>query len=54
MNKTNPKADGYFKNAKQWQAEFKELRKIVLDCPLTEEMKWGHPCYTLEKSNISF
>ena len=52
MNKTNPKADGYFKNAKQWQAEFKELRKIVLDCPLTEEMKWGHPCYTFEKSNI--
>ena len=29
-----------------------KLRKIVLDCPLTEELKWGCPCYTFQKSNI--
>jgi uncharacterized protein YdeI (YjbR/CyaY-like superfamily) len=50
----NPKVDGYFKKAKKWQEEFKTLRTIILDCqpPLTEELKWGHPCYTLENANI--
>jgi uncharacterized protein YdeI (YjbR/CyaY-like superfamily) len=52
MSTMNPKVDFYFEKAKQWQAEFKKLRKIVLDRQLTEELKWGHPCYTLEKSNI--
>jgi uncharacterized protein YdeI (YjbR/CyaY-like superfamily) len=37
---------------KKWQREFAELRKIVLDCDLTEEMKWGWPCFTLEKKNV--
>jgi uncharacterized protein YdeI (YjbR/CyaY-like superfamily) len=52
MNKTNPKVDFFFDKAKKWQEEFKELRTIILDCELTEELKWGKPCYTFQKSNI--
>jgi uncharacterized protein YdeI (YjbR/CyaY-like superfamily) len=52
MNKMNPKVEFYFKKAKKWQEEIKKLRTIVLDCPLTEELKWGSPCYTVDKSNI--
>jgi uncharacterized protein YdeI (YjbR/CyaY-like superfamily) len=52
MKKTNPKVDFFFTRAKQWQKEFEKLRTIILDCGLTEELKWGNPCYTLEKSNI--
>lgn len=52
MNSTNPKVDWYFNNAEKWQAEIKKLRTIMLDCPLTEELKWGVPCYTFEQSNI--
>lgn len=48
----NPKVDFYFKKEKKWQEEIKKLRAIVLDCQLTEELKWGVPCYTFEKSNI--
>ena len=48
----NPKVDFYFNKAKQWQEEFEKLRMIVLDCGLTEELKWGCPCYTFEKRNI--
>jgi uncharacterized protein YdeI (YjbR/CyaY-like superfamily) len=50
--KTNPKVDWYFDQAKKWREEFKKLRTIVLDCGLTEELKWGCPCYTFEKRNI--
>ena len=50
--KTNPKVDAYVDRAKTWHAEIKKLRRIVLDCGLTEELKWGVPCYTFEKSNI--
>lgn len=49
---TNSKVDFYFTKGKKWQEEIKKLRMIVLDCGLTEELKWGVPCYTLEKSNI--
>jgi uncharacterized protein YdeI (YjbR/CyaY-like superfamily) len=49
--KRNPKV-GYLRKAKKWQEEFEKLRMIVLECGLTEEMKWGHPCYTFEKSNV--
>src|SRR5450631_1348287 len=52
MNKMNPKVDFYFIKAKKWQKELKKLRMIVLDCQLTEELKWGVPCYTFGKSNI--
>ena len=53
MNKLNPEVDGYLKKAKKWQEEFKTLRRISLDCGLTEELKWGKPCYTFQKSNIA-
>jgi uncharacterized protein YdeI (YjbR/CyaY-like superfamily) len=52
MNNTNPKVDFYFTNEKKWQEEIKKLRSIVLDCQLTEELKWGVPCYTFQKSNV--
>lgn len=48
----NPKVDFFFEKAKKWQKEFEKLRTIILDCGLTEELKWGHPCYTLNKSNV--
>ena len=52
MNKTNPKVDFFFRNSDKWQKEMEKLRKIVLDCDLTEELKWGVPCYTFQNSNI--
>jgi len=48
----NPKVDFYFNKAKNWQEEIRKLRMIVLDCGLTEELKWGVPCYTFQKTNI--
>ncbi|MHB1179447.1 MAG: DUF1801 domain-containing protein [Daejeonella sp.] len=42
----NPKVDFYFSKAKKWGKELEQLRMIVLDCGLTEELKWGVPCYT--------
>jgi uncharacterized protein YdeI (YjbR/CyaY-like superfamily) len=52
MNRTNPKVDFYFKKAKKWQEEFNQLRKIILGCGLTEELKWGQPCYAFQNRNI--
>jgi len=54
MTKTNmnPKLDFFFNKTQPWQEELKRLREIVLDCPLTEELKWGQPCYTSEGKNI--
>src|SRR5882672_10524148 len=52
MNRMNPKVDFYFNKAKKWQEELGQLRTIVLDCGLTEELKWGCPCYTFQKRNI--
>ncbi|MGZ5220307.1 MAG: YdeI/OmpD-associated family protein [Chitinophagaceae bacterium] len=48
----NPKVDFYFRKAKSWQKELERLRMIVLDCGLTEELKWGVPCYTFQNRNI--
>ncbi len=48
----NPKVDFFFNKAQKWQEAFKELRTIALDCDLTEDLKWGCPCYTLENRNI--
>ena len=48
----DPKVDAFIDRARQWQEEFRELRSIVLDCPLTEELKWGVPCYSFDKKNI--
>ncbi|MGB7436037.1 MAG: YdeI family protein [Candidatus Acidiferrum sp.] len=48
----NPKVDGFLRKPKKWQQEFKKLRTILLDSELTEEMKWGTPCYTFQNRNI--
>ena len=48
----NPKVEFYFKKAGKWQKEVEVLRTITLDCGLIEELKWGVPCYTFQKSNI--
>lgn len=48
----NPKVDFYFSDARQWQKELAQLRVLLLDCGLTEELKWGKPCYSYEGSNI--
>lgn len=50
--RTNPKVDDFLSKSEKWKKEYAELRNIVLDCELTEEFKWMHPCYTLEKKNI--
>jgi uncharacterized protein YdeI (YjbR/CyaY-like superfamily) len=54
MNKTNPKVDGYLRKSKEWQEELQKLRTIILDCQLTEEVKWRVPCYTFQGSNVLF
>lgn len=51
-NKPNPKVDFFFNKAEQWKEEFGKLREIILACGLTEELKWGVPCYIFEKKNI--
>jgi len=48
MNRMNPKVDAYLSKAKKWQEELEKLRMIILDCLLTEELKWGAPCYTFQ------
>ena len=58
MNSMNPKVDVFLSKAKKWQKELEKLRMIILDCGLTEELKWGQPCYTFpatagrQKSNV--
>jgi len=51
MNR-NPKVDAVLRQTSKWREEFETLRTIVLDCGLTEELKWYQPCYTLENKNI--
>ena len=48
----NPKADWFFSKETKWQEAYSELRMLILDCGLTEELKWGCPCYTVGNSNI--
>jgi len=48
----NPKVDEFLSKAKQWKEEYEKLREIVLDCQLTEDFKWMHPCYTVGKKNV--
>ena len=48
----NPKVDFFFNKASKWQEEYEKMRIIALDCGLTEELKWGCPCYTCNKTNI--
>jgi len=52
LSSMNPKVEFFFSKAKKWQEEFEKLRMIVLDCDLSEELKWGCPCYTFQKGNI--
>ncbi|MFC5625612.1 YdeI/OmpD-associated family protein [Algoriphagus winogradskyi] len=48
----NPKVDFFFDKASKWQKEYKQLRGLILDCGLIEELKWGVPCYTFQGSNV--
>ncbi|WP_428623345.1 DUF1801 domain-containing protein [Sedimenticola sp.] len=52
MKRKHPDVDAYLATAKKWQTELKQLRTIMLDTPLTEELKWGKPCYTFENNNV--
>jgi uncharacterized protein YdeI (YjbR/CyaY-like superfamily) len=51
-HKRNPKVDEFISRAKKWKTEYDGLREIVLECGLTEEYKWMHPCYTFGEQNI--
>jgi uncharacterized protein YdeI (YjbR/CyaY-like superfamily) len=48
----NPKVDDYLGKAERWQKEMAKLRRLVLDCQLIEEVKWGKPAYTFQKKNV--
>jgi uncharacterized protein YdeI (YjbR/CyaY-like superfamily) len=52
MNALNPKVDRYLEKSDKWQEELEKLRTILLDCGLTEEFKWGCPCYRFQETNI--
>jgi uncharacterized protein YdeI (YjbR/CyaY-like superfamily) len=52
MSPTNPKVDWFFKKETKWKDEYERLRMIALGCGLTEELKWGCPCYTVEGHNV--
>ena len=54
MNKMNPKVDGFVRKSELWQKELQKLRTILLDSPLTEEVKWRVPCYTFLSRNVAF
>lgn len=48
----NPKIDSFLSRATNWHDEMETLRKVVLSCDLTEELKWGKPCYSFNGKNI--
>ncbi len=52
MCRTNPKVDAYLSRAEKWHEETATLRRIILGCQLTEELKWGKPCYTFQNNNV--
>lgn len=52
LQEKNPRVDAFLRKARKWRKEFEKLRAIVLRCGLTEELKWMHPCYTLQGRNI--
>jgi len=49
---TIPRLDRYFQHTRTWRAEKQRLRAILLDFPLTEELKWRQPCYTFQRGNV--
>ncbi len=53
MNRANPKVDAFLRKAPKWRKEFESLRRILRSTPLTEDFKWGSPCYTLKGSNVA-
>ena len=48
----NPKVDAYLQETATWRKETEALRAIALSCGLTEELKWGKPCYTFRDHNV--
>lgn len=52
MNEMNPKVDAFLSREQKWQKEFEKLRSIVFECGLTEDFKWGVPCYTYQNRNV--
>nr|WP_295870582.1 DUF1801 domain-containing protein [uncultured Chitinophaga sp.] len=46
------KVDAFMERSDKWREEFEKLRDILLDCQLTEELKWGCPCYTYNGTNV--
>lgn len=52
-NNVNPLVDTYIARLDKWQPETLKLRSILLDCGLTEEFKWGKPCYAAAGKNIA-
>jgi len=52
MSEMNPEVDWFFEKSTPWQAEYRQLRKMALDCGLIEELKWGCPCYTFQRQNV--
>ena len=53
MTRRNPKADAFIRKAPKWRKEFESLRKILLASQLTEEVKWGAPCYSFQGNNVA-
>jgi uncharacterized protein YdeI (YjbR/CyaY-like superfamily) len=49
---TNPKVDAFLKRSEPWEKEFTKLREIILETEMTEELKWGQPCYTINDANV--
>jgi uncharacterized protein YdeI (YjbR/CyaY-like superfamily) len=52
VNNMNPKVNWFFDKDTPWKESYEKLRSVVLDCGLTEELKWGCPCYTINKKNV--
>lgn len=52
-SRTNPLVDEFMRTAEKWREEFEKLRSILLDSPLTEDLKWGVPCYTFQDKNVA-
>jgi uncharacterized protein YdeI (YjbR/CyaY-like superfamily) len=52
INRMNPKVNWFFDKDTPWKESYEKLRMIVLDCGLTEELKWGCPCYTIDQKNV--
>ena len=52
MKKMKTEVDAYLSNTQEWREETKKLIMIVRACGLTEELKWGKPCFTFQESNV--